>query len=60
MINKFNMQQMLIDKIVNLDMRGYSVSITHSIGATYEQNLQCCEVMDSILKGSEYTVRDNP
>lgn len=54
------MQQMLIDKIVNLDMRGYSVSITHSIGATYEQNLQCCEVMDSILKGSEYTVRDNP
>ena len=44
-INKFNMQQMFIDKIVNLDMR-----------AIYEQNLKYCEVMDAILKGNEYTI----
>lgn len=27
-----------------------------SVGAIYEQNLAHCEVMDSILKGDEYTV----
>lgn len=53
------MQQMMIDKIVNLDMRKYSINILHSIGGVYEQNLQCCEVMDSVLKGNEYTVSDN-
>ena len=49
------MQQMFIDKIVNLDMRRILICIL-ILGTIYEQNLLHCEVMDAILKGDEYTV----
>ena len=49
------MEQLVIDKVLTVDMRRY-IGVMWFIGATYEESLRSSEIMDMILKDEEYSV----